>query len=123
MASHSKLALKISKGTTIILLLGEGLTDTKINVPYLIGLRYEEAIVKLREEFNLSIGAVIVSEGVSDTARSFVWKTEPGYGSGRRIRVGEELDIFLAKEMPDNITVHPELYNAQDSVPDEGEDR
>ncbi len=118
-----KAGSKIAKGTTITLLLGEGLTDKKINVPYLIGLRYDEALVKLHEEYNLSLGALIVSEGVTDTARAFVWKTEPGYGSGRKIRVGEELDFFLIKEMPDNIVIHPELYNQQDSIPEEEESK
>ena len=111
-----KQGAKIPKGTQITLVLGEGLTDTKINVPYLVGLRYEEALVKLKDEFNLSVGALIVSEGVTDTARAFVWKTEPGYGAAERIRVGEDIDLFLIKDMPDGITVHPEWYHQNDSI-------
>ena len=110
-----KQGAKIPKGTLITLILGEGLTDAKISVPYLIGLRYEEAIVKLKDEYNLSVGALIVSEGVTDTARAFVWKTEPTYDSKEKIRVGEDVDIFLIRNMPDTITVHPEWYNQIDT--------
>ncbi len=108
-----KAGTKIPKGSTITLLVGEGLANTSIPVPYLIGLRYEEAVVKLREEYNLSIGAISMGDGMKeeDKARGFVYRQSPSYGSGR-IHLGEEVDMWLAKEMPDNIEVHPEWYNA-----------
>ena len=107
-----KAGTKIPKGSTITLMVGEGLANTSIPVPYLIGLRYEEAAVKLREEFNLSIGAVTLADGTTDAdkSRAFVYKQSPGYGSGR-IHLGEEVDLWLSKEMPENIEIHPELYN------------
>ena len=42
--------------------------------------------------------------------RAFVWKQDPAYG--RNIHLGEEIDLWLAKELPENITVHPEYYNS-----------
>ncbi len=103
---------KAAKGSTIVLVLGQGLSNETINAPYLIGLRYEEAVVKIREEYHLSIGAVTTADGISDAdkARAFVWKQDPYYG--RKIHVGEEVDLWLAKEMPENITIHPEWYNS-----------
>ncbi|MFN8310976.1 MAG: PASTA domain-containing protein [Chitinophagales bacterium] len=107
-----KRGTKIPKGTSITLVLGDGLTNEKINVPYLIGLRYEEALLKLREEYKLAVGALVVNDDVRDTLRAFIFKQEPAYGSGRKIRVGEEMDLFLSKELPEGIEVHPEWYNA-----------
>jgi beta-lactam-binding protein with PASTA domain len=102
----------IPKGSMIILVLGQGLSNETINSPYLIGLRYEEAVVKLREEYHLSIGAVTAADGISEAekSRAFVYKQDPAYR--RKIHVGEEVDLWLAKEMPDNISVHPEYYNS-----------
>ena len=69
-------------------------------------------MVKIKEEYHLSIGAVTAPDGMSDPDKSsaFVWKQEPSFG--RKIHVGEEIDLWIAKEMPDNITVHPEYYNS-----------
>ena len=102
---------KVSKGNTIILVLGQGLSNETVNAPYVIGLPYEEAVVKIREEFHLSIGAVTTADGMSDAekAKAFVYKQDPVYG--RKIHLGEEIDLWLAKEMPDNITVRKDLYN------------
>jgi beta-lactam-binding protein with PASTA domain len=110
-----KAGTKIPKGTTITLIVGEGLGNTSISVPYFIGLRYDEAVVKIKEEYNLSVGAVTMADGMTDKDKSsaFVYKQSPSRGSGR-IHLGEEVDLWLAKEMPDNIEVHPEWYNSTD---------
>ena len=107
-----KQGAKIHKGSTITLVLGQGLSNEIINAPYLIGLRYDEAVVKIREEYNLSVGAVTAPDGMSDAEKSnaFIWKQAPNFG--RKVHVGEEIDLWIAKEMPDNITVHPEYYNS-----------
>ncbi|MFN8276544.1 MAG: PASTA domain-containing protein [Chitinophagales bacterium] len=102
---------KIPKGTMVTLVLGDGLANQKITVPYLVGLRYEEALLKLKEEYQLAVGALVVNDDVRDTLRAFVYKQEPSYGDGHKIRVGEEVDLFLSREMPEDIEIHPEWYN------------
>ncbi len=106
-----KQGAKVSKGSTITLVLGQGLSNETINAPYLIGLPYEEAVVKIREEYNLSVGAVTAADGMSeaDKAHAFVYKQDPAYG--HRIHVGEEIDLWIAKELPDGITIRQDLYN------------
>jgi len=102
----------IHKGSTITLVLGQGLSTEKVNAPYLIGLRYEEAVVKIKEEYHLNIGAVTASEdGMNDGEkdRAFVWKQSPSYG--HKIHIGEEIDLWIAKDMPDNVTIDPDKYN------------
>lgn len=106
---------KVPKGTIVTLVLGDGLGNSRISVPYLIGLRYDEAEFKLKG-YSLNVGAVVVDDGVIDTAGAIVYKQIPEYGRGNSIRVGEPIDIFLGKELPAGIEVHPELYDVVDTV-------
>jgi beta-lactam-binding protein with PASTA domain len=102
---------KAPRGATITLVLGQGLSNETIRAPYLIGLRYDEAVVKIREEYHLSIGATPGAESMSEAerARAFVWKQDPTYG--RVVHLGEEIDLWLSKEMPEDINVDPSKYN------------
>jgi beta-lactam-binding protein with PASTA domain len=108
--------MRVPKGTVVTLLLGDGLGNSRISVPYLIGLRYEEAEFKLKG-YSLNIGALIVDAGVTDTLGALVYKQIPDYGEGHTIRIGEPIDLFLAKEMPAGIIVDPTLYDKMDSIP------
>ncbi|HWB62203.1 MAG TPA: hypothetical protein VG603_01745, partial [Chitinophagales bacterium] len=107
---------RVPRGTAIDLVLGNGLGSTKIPVPYLIGLRYEEAEFKLRG-YSLNIGATIVADStLTDTAGAIVFKQVPEYGEGKTIRMGEPIDLFIAKELPAGITVDPSLYDQVDTT-------
>ncbi|MDB5282917.1 MAG: hypothetical protein JWO06_1992 [Bacteroidota bacterium] len=107
---------RVPRGTVIDLILGDGLGSSKISVPYLIGLKYEEAEFKLKG-YSLNIGAVVTAEGVSDTAGAVIYKQIPEYGPGKTIRMGEPIDLFLSKELPDGIVPDPSLYDKVDSIP------
>lgn len=100
---------KFPKGTVVTLILGDGLGNSRMSVPYLIGLRYEEAEFKLKG-YSLNIGAVDVNEGVIDTAGAYIYRQEPAYGSGNTIRIGEAIDLFLSREKPEG--VDESLYDA-----------
>lgn len=106
---------KVPKGATVILVLGDGLGNSRITVPYLLGLRYDEAEFKLKG-YSLNVGALVVDEGVTDTMGAVVYRQLPAYGPGNSIRLGEAIDLWLAKEMPEEITVDPSLYDVVDSV-------
>ena len=102
---------KVPKGSTITLVLGQGLSSQITSTPYVIGLRYDEAMTRIKDDFHLSIGAVTQSTDnmtEADLARAFVIKQSPPYG--RRVHLGEEVDIWIAKEIPETITVEPEKY-------------
>lgn len=107
--------MKVPKGTVVTLVLGDGLGNSRISVPYLIGLRYDEAEFKLKG-YSLNVGALIADDGVSDTTGAIVYRQNPAYGSSSTIRIGEPIDLFLAKELPEGITVDPTLYDQMDSV-------
>jgi beta-lactam-binding protein with PASTA domain len=104
---------KLPKGTLVTLVIGQGVSSEEIQIPYLIGLSYTDAMQKLRNEFSLSLGALVVDDGVSDTTNAIVYRQSPDFKVGRKIRVGEELDLFVAKELPADITVNPDFYNIQ----------
>ena len=104
---------KVAKGANVTLILGDGLGGGKISVPYLLGLRFDEAEFKLKG-FSLNVGAVIVDEGVVDTLGAYVYKQEPGFAKGNSIKMGESIDLFLSKEMPEG--VDPTLYDVIDTV-------
>ena len=106
---------KVPKGTTVVLILGDGLGSSRISVPYLIGMRYEDAEFKLKG-YSLNIGSVVVKDGVNDTASAIIYKQVPEYGQGKSIRMGEPIDLFLAKELPEGITADPSLYDKVDTI-------
>ena len=108
--------MRVAKGTEVTLILGDGLGNSRVSVPYLIGLRYDEAEFKLKG-YSLNVGALIAEEGVVDTSGAIIYKQIPAYGAGSSIRIGEPIDLFLAKELPDGIVVDPSLYDKMDSIP------
>ena len=107
--------MKVPRGTEVILILGNGLGNSRISVPYLIGLKYEDAEFKLKG-YSLNIGSIVVADGVTDTAAAVIYRQSPEYGPGKSIRMGEAIDLFLAKELPEGITVDPTLYDKVDSI-------
>ncbi len=108
---------RVAKGTTITLILGDGIGGSSMPVPYLIGLRYEEAEFKLKG-YSLNVGALVVKEDVVDTAGAIIYKQIPAFGSGNSIRIGEPIDLFISKELPEGIIVDPTLYDIplEDSI-------
>lgn len=108
--------MKLPRGTVIDIILGNGLGDERISVPYLIGMPLNEAIFKMRG-YSLNTGAIIADEGVSDTLGALIYKQIPDYGEGHTIRIGEPIDLFVAKELPAGIEVDASLYDKMDSIP------
>ncbi|MCX6199269.1 MAG: PASTA domain-containing protein [Bacteroidetes bacterium] len=108
--------MKVPKGTLVTLVLGDGLGNSRVSVPYVIGLRYEEAEFKLKG-YSLNVGAIIADEGVIDTLGAIVYKQIPDYGNGHSMHLGEPIDLFLSKELPAGITIDASLYDKMDSIP------
>ena len=107
--------MRVPQGTVIDVVLGDGLGNSRVSVPYLIGLHLEEAMFKLRG-YSMNDGAVIAEEGITDTLNAIIYKQIPAYGEGHSMRIGESIDLFVAKELPAGITVNPALYDKMDSI-------
>ena len=85
-------------GSEIILILGNGMGNTKIDIPFLIGLSYSEALAVLQEN-GLTIGALVPDASVTDTSFAKVYKQIPEPNFGDQLRIGEPIDIFIKSEM------------------------
>ena len=101
----------IAKGSSVDLLVGQGLSDKKTEVPDLFGMTLEEAKTFLQTN-SLNIDAVIYDDSIpthEDSLRAFVWKQLPETESGKKLRLGSSLDIWLtidsAKLLPDTLAV------------------
>ncbi len=106
--------MRVARGTVIDIVLGDGLGNSRISVPYLLGLRLNEAIFKMKG-YSLNSGSILVDEGVTDTMDAFIYKQVPEYGEGHTIRIGEPIDLFVTRERPEGI--NEELYDKMDSIP------
>lgn len=94
---------KIRVGSTISLVVGSGVGNEDMLVPTLVGLTYAEARI-LAEAQGLSIGSIIPSPLVKDTASAFVIRQSPNakdeQGRQFKIRTGQMIDIWLDVTMP-----------------------
>ncbi|MDI9320294.1 MAG: PASTA domain-containing protein [Phycisphaerales bacterium] len=92
----------IPQGSTISLVIGDGLGNTIFDVPDIVGLTYAEAVAMLSAN-NLHFTAVASGE-ISDTASAFVYMQMPSalneLGSANKLREGDELGFYF-KQNPD----------------------
>ena len=93
---------KIRMGSTIDLVLGNGVGNRQFVVPSLIGKTYCEAKALL-EANGLSFG-VVTAAGISDTCNAFIYRQIPErFDDERRpnlIRSGQLMDVWLQTERP-----------------------
>jgi eukaryotic-like serine/threonine-protein kinase len=93
---------KISMGSTIDMVLGDGVGNRQFVVPSLIGMTYAEA-KSLLQANGLAFGA-IVAPGVDDTLNAFIFDQRPKRFDDdkkfRYIRSGQLMDIWLQAEKP-----------------------
>jgi len=88
----------IPKGSEIGLTLGDGLGNTKVTIPSLVGLPLDEALFVLKAS-SLNKGAVISDSPISDTAAFRVYKQKPDPATSARISQGESVDIFVTQNL------------------------
>jgi len=87
----------IAKGSSIDLLVGQGLSDERTEVPDLKGLTLAEAL-SLCQSNSLNIDVTLYDDTVAtktDSLNAFVWKQLPEANVGNKLRLGSSLDIWL----------------------------
>jgi beta-lactam-binding protein with PASTA domain len=93
---------KIPMGSSISLVLGDGLGNQQFAVPSLIGMTYGQARSYLQAN-GLDFGST-VAEGITDTLNAFIfWQRPARYSEERKlqfIRPGQLIDIRLQVEKP-----------------------
>jgi beta-lactam-binding protein with PASTA domain len=102
----------IKKGTSIDLLVGQGLSNIKTDIPNLKGLTLEEAR-SLCQNNSLNIDVVIYDDSIAtqeDSLKAFIWKQLPDTRNGQKLRLGSSLDIWLtidsAKIATDTLSIN-----------------
>jgi len=87
----------VKKGAKIDLVLGDGLGQTQVEVPNLIGLTLREAKFVL-DGSSLNLGALVLDQSVKgDTLDAVVYKQmpDPNDASMKMMNIGEGVDVFL----------------------------
>lgn len=94
---------KIRKGSTISLVLGDGVGEKDYAIPVITGMQFGEAKALL-EEYGILIGAIVADPGVTDTAGAFIYRQNPErFDDEKRlqhIRSGQTIDVWLQTTRP-----------------------
>ena len=88
---------KLEKGTKITLVLGKGRTNQLIQIPKLIGMPLEKAVLKLFEK-SLNVGAVVAydfCETAQDSAQAVVFSQKPDHS----VPMGSQVDLWFTCDM------------------------
>lgn len=88
---------KYVRGTVINLLVGTGIGDERIVVPYLRWLTAEEAKTKLIG-LSLNSGLIIYDDEVTDTLTALVYKQTPGPTHEAVLPLGATIDLWLTND-------------------------
>jgi beta-lactam-binding protein with PASTA domain len=95
---------QIQQGSSITLVLGNGIGSVDFAVPDLFGLTYHDA-KRLMDSSRLIVGAVVALDDVTDKENAFVYRQNPERFDGNRevnqIRQGQTIDIWLSTKKPD----------------------
>lgn len=88
---------KFDKGTVVQLVLGQGLGDTRITMPYLRFLSLDEAREKIQAS-SLNLGSVGYDPDLKDTLAAVVYRQYPNPGLRPSVNIGTEVDIWLTDD-------------------------
>lgn len=99
----------VEKGSVIELVVGKGLGDESVAVPYLIGMTYEQAKEKLAEA-SLNPGAMKFES--KDTLKSRVYRQYPRFSREDKVNVGSSVDLFFTTD-PEKIPMVPDTIDGE----------
>lgn len=85
--------VKVPKGASIDLIVGDGMGSTIVQIPDLSNLTLNEARGVL-ESSMLQVGS-IVYEGKSDSLNATIKRQSPAFQEGQTIKSGQQIDLFL----------------------------
>lgn len=94
---------QIRKGSTISLVLGDGVGNKEFSIPIITGMLYGDA-KRILEENGIVIGAIVTRPDVTDTAAAWIYKQNPErFDEDKRIqkiRSGQTIDVWLQVDKP-----------------------
>lgn len=94
---------QIRKGSTISLVLGDGVGKSEFAVPVITGMPFCKA-KSILEANGIVIGAIVTDANVTDTCNAWIYKQNPvRYDDEKRIqhiRSGQTIDVWLQVDKP-----------------------
>ncbi len=87
----------LAKGSTVDLVLGDGIGNTEVPVPALKGMTYDEVMFVLQGS-SINPGAIVFDKDVTDTALAKVYRQIPEPGDSVFVRQGESIDLFFTQQ-------------------------
>ena len=85
---------ELAKGSSIDLVLGDGVGSTDVAVPQLVNLTLEEATFVLQGSA-LNIGELVFDGPVKDSMAAIIYQQEPEPGDSSFLKQGESLKLYL----------------------------
>jgi beta-lactam-binding protein with PASTA domain len=85
----------IPKGSSIDLVLGDGIGSVITEVPPLIGLTVLEAIAVL-DAVHINVGEKIADGPIKDTMNAYIFNQDPMYGSVGKLNEGNSVKLFIS---------------------------
>lgn len=94
---------KIRKGSSISLVLGDGVGEREFAVPTITGMQFCE-VKRMLEEFGVVIGSIVMDANVSDTCSAWISRQNPErYDEDKKlnhIRSGQTIDVWIQLDKP-----------------------
>jgi beta-lactam-binding protein with PASTA domain len=81
-------------GTTVDLVIGDGLSDLLVELPLLEGLTLEDATLVLQMS-SLNVGLAVFDENVKDSTTAIIYSQRPKAAEDKMINLGRNVDVFL----------------------------
>ncbi|MBK7138917.1 MAG: PASTA domain-containing protein [Bacteroidetes bacterium] len=94
----------VLKGSVIDLDLGDGIGDTKVDVPDLLGATLMEALAVL-DAYGLQPGIISGQGTISDSLSAFIYYQQPEYGTAYKLAPGDPVNLFIMQDQPDLETI------------------
>lgn len=112
----------IPKGTAIDLVLGQGLSNQRSQIPKLISLPLGKAKTKILQAA-MNLGEIKYDNSVEnkeDSAKAVVWQQYPPFEKNKNIRLGSYIDLWLTTDstklpQPDTTNLKVDIH-AEDSL-------
>lgn len=102
-----KKGVEVEKGTLIGFVITER-GDNYVSIPNLTCSQFERAEF-LIQGYQLVLGNVQTDETVTDKASAFVYKQVPAFDSTQKIRIGQQIELYLTQSRPIDCPSEEEL--------------
>ncbi len=81
-------------GTSVDLVIGDGLSDVMVELPNLMGLTLEDADILLHMK-SINLGMISFDENVNDSVNAVIYRQRPSSEENPLINLGQNVDIYL----------------------------